>query len=110
MTIASTSTSATEVPRLRKGCIGLPSTSFPPLGLEGVAVWPVSPATGRMKHAVGTVRRHLIWRAALNNLPVVEHLVLCDPPKWATRNAQSLATRVTVVADAKSALHTLAAA
>ena len=96
-------------PHLHIGCIGLASSEFPPLGIEGVAVWPLIGASGRCNRIVAAVRRQLMWATALRALPSVEHLVVCRAPRWAVARMQRTSANVTVVADATAAHRAIAA-
>ena len=94
---------------LHIGCIGLASSELPPLGIEGVAVWPLIGASGRCNRIVAAARRQLMWATALRALPSVEHLVVCDAPRWAVARARQTSANVTVVADALAAHRVIAA-
>ena len=95
---------------IRVGCIGLPSSSLPPMGIEGVAVWPLSSAEGHLPSITRVVRRRLMWRTAIRSMPQMDRIVLCDPPKWAVAKVRNLGGTVTVAADPHAALRALATA
>ena len=93
---------------IQTGCIGLPSDSLPPLGIEGVAVWPIAGSTGRCARVVGPLRRQLHWWHIRRSVPVVQRLVVCNAPRWACKVLQRRAGSVVFVNDAQCALDELA--
>ncbi len=93
---------------IRKGCIGLPSASLPPLGIAGVAVWPITGASGIGRALVSPIRRQISWYVSLRRMPHVDSLVACKPPKWALSKLGNSCNTLIVSPDAQASLKALA--
>jgi hypothetical protein len=88
---------------IKHACIGIPSEDLPPLGLDGVAVWPITGSTGRCAAVIAPLRRQLHWWHLRRSVPLVQRLVVCDAPRWTRKALQRRGIVVVFVNDARSA-------